>query len=417
MKNRKIVLSKIFMLIILAIMVFSCTPDTNPSLYKSNYDKGIPSEIISVSPESGYSGVTTITITGKNFSPVLEENSVYFSSKKAQILSGSTTELVVKAPIISGDSVRIYTKKVGVEDYSNTYYYKLGSAVSEYYSFVANQEPYVATIDLVGNIYFSYIESTVGKGIYKIDIEGALSEFAPKGGETFFNDLKYHSDGYLVGVYGNKAIFKIESGVKPAVLINTNNNSIKLNSFDFDKNKNIWAAGKGGFIVGAKPDKSFKLFEYTDEISGLRVFNDYLYAISGEDNNQNIVRFPIIYPDSIGTVETYFPFSSNVPVGVVANSLTFAADGQMYIATTPLSTNSDPIDPIMYVNTDGSFGTWYPGLITSGVSSFTWGSGTELFVIRDRFPNDRAVVANPGFGQSILKIDMERLGAPDYGRN
>ena len=87
----------------------------------------------------------------------------------------------------------------------------------------------------------------------------------------------------------------------------------------------------------------------------------------------------------------------------------------MYIATSPLSTDSDPVDPIMFVNSDGSFGTWYAGLVESGVSSFTWGIGTEMYIIRDRYPVDRT--ADAVFTQTILKVDMERLGAPEYGRD
>ena len=415
-KNNKMVLPKIlFAFITISIIGIGCSPDITPSLYDSIGDKGVAAEIVSVTPENGYSGVTTISISGKNFSSVLEDNSVYFSSKRALIWSGSTTELVVKAPIILGDSLHLKIGKVGVEKFSNTVVYKLSSAVTEYYSFLANQEPYAATVDIAGNVYFSYIDGAVGKGIYQKSSAGVLSEFAPKGGETFFFDLKYHSDGYLVGVYGNKAIFKIEAGVKPAVLINSNKNNLKLSTFDFDKNNNIWAAGKGGFIVGAKPDNSFKLFDYANDISAVRVFNDYLYAISGVSGSQKIVRFPIVSADSLGAEEVYFDFSAMIGLASVANTFTFAANGQMFVATTPLLLNSEPIDQFLFVNADGSFGVWYPGLITSYITSFSWGTGTELFAVRSRYPADKSIA--PTSGQNILKIDMERQGAPEFGRD
>lgn len=415
MKNNKIVLSIMFLITILLFGVYSCTPDITPSLTDYAGDKGVAPIITSVTPSSGYSGVTTITVSGTGFSTVAEENSIYFSSAKAEVLSASETELIVKAPIILGDSLRLKIRIDGVEDYSNTVYYKLTSAVNQYYPFLGNQEAYVATSDAAGNLYFSYIESAVGKGIYKISSDGILSEFAPKGGETKFFDLKYHSDGYLIGVYGNKATFKIEEGVKPAVFANTGNNSIKLSTIDFDSEKNLWAAGKGGYLVSVKPDKSFKLFEYAENISGIRVFDSYLYAISGESNFQSVVRFPIISADSLGEVESVFAFSSELGAGKVANRLTFSSTGQMYIATSELLPTSDPVDPVIYVNTNGSFGTWYPGLINSSISSFTWGTGTEMFMIQDRYPADRAVEAT--FSQSIIKVDMERLGAPEFGRD
>jgi hypothetical protein len=414
MKNKNTVL--IFLLIVLASLTFSCSEDKTDSLTEYAGDKGVAPIIVDVSPSSGYSGVTTITITGTGFSNVLSENKVYFSSDSAKILSATSTELVVEAPIIFGDSLRLKTRKSGSEDFSNTIYYELGSAVNEHYQFLGNQEPYAATSDKAGNLYFSFIESAIGKGVYKLSADGMLSEFALRGAETTFNDLKYHSDGYLIGVFGNRAIYKIEEGAKPSVFINSGNTRIKFNALDYDKDTTIWAAGKGGFIVSVKTDKSFKLFEYADEIAGIRVYNDYLYAISGAASEQTIVRFPIVSADSLGQVENVFSFSSNIGIGVIANSITFSAAGQMYIATSQLLPGSDPMDPIYYVNTDGSFGTWYPGLITSFASSFSWGTGTELFVVRDRYPADRAVAASAGYGQSILRIDMERLGAPVFGR-
>ncbi len=421
-ENKIRIMLKLFLASIsLSIIFVGCSPTVEPPLTEKAGDPGIPAEITKVTPASGYSGVTIVTIDGKNFATVTEDNYVYFGAAKAEVLTASATQLVVKAPIIIGDSLLLKISKPSVEKYSNAVFYELTSAISEYYPFLKNQEPYVATSDKSGNLYFSYIEKAKGMGVYKIATNGTLSEYAPKGGETTFSDLKYHSDGYLIGVYGNKAIFKIEEGVKPALFVNTKNNSIKLNAFDFDKDKTIWAGGKGGKIVSAKPDKSFKLFDYGFDIVAIRVFNDYLYAISGDPNAQNIVRFPIISSDSLGTVETVFTFSANVELGDVANSLSFSASGQMYITYTPFFVLNDPnppVNPIMFVNSDGSFGTWYPNQIISSASSFTWSTGVDAFVVRNKYftlnATGEEVIVVP---QTILKIDMERLGAPEFGRD
>ena len=421
-ENKIRLLLKLFLATIsLSIIFVGCSPTVEPPLTDKAGDPGIPAEITKVTPTSGYSGVTIVTIDGKNFATITEDNYVYFGSAKAEVLSASATQLVVKSPIIIGDSLLLKISKPSVEKYSNAVLYKLTSAISEYYPFLKNQEPYVATVDKSGNLYFSYKEKGKGMGVYKISTDGALSEFAPKGGETTFSDLKYHSDGYLIGIYGNKAIFKIEEGTKPAVFVNTGKNSVKLNAFDFDENNTIWAGGKGNEIVSVKPDKSLKFFEYEFDIVAMRVFNNYLYAISGNPNAQNVVRFPIVSPDSIGAVETVFAFSSNVEFGDVANSLSFSASGQMYIAITPVFTLNDPnppVNPLMFVNSDGSFGTWYPNQIVSSASSITWTTGVDAFVIRDKYftLNDTGeeVIVVP---QTILKIDMERLGAPEFGRD
>ncbi|WP_185958489.1 IPT/TIG domain-containing protein [Fodinibius sediminis] len=53
--------------------------------------------ITNISPKEGPVG-TTVTITGQNFSPMADENTVTFNGTKASVSSASTTELVVAIP-------------------------------------------------------------------------------------------------------------------------------------------------------------------------------------------------------------------------------------------------------------------------------------------------------------------------------
>lgn len=397
------------------IFLTQCTNEYPDSFY--NPDETVKSNpsISNIEPEYVLAGVDNITIWGNNFSDILSENTVYFNSVKATIISSSINKIVVKAPDLPLDSIKVKIDVAGALNFSNIELFKLFPAVEEVFPFETYQEPYTVTSDGLGNLYFSFIEDAVGKGIYKVSADGVLSEFAPKGGETTFSSLKYNSEGYLIGVYGNKAIFKIEAGIKAAVFFNTNNNSIRLFALDYDKDKNIWAAGKGGKIVSVEQDKTVHFFDYEYDISSIRVFNDYLYAISGSTGSQEIVRFPIVTADSIGVAEMVFNFSDNVGIDVIANSITFSADGQMILAITPNSQATAPVDPIMFVNSNGSFGTFYSGLISSSSSYLSWGSGTEMFIIKDRFPVDRAEKAT--FSQNILKLNMGKVGAPEFGRD
>ena len=54
--------------------------------------------IMSISPSSGPIG-TTVTITGSNFNSMPSENIVYFGATRANILTGTTTELTVSVPV------------------------------------------------------------------------------------------------------------------------------------------------------------------------------------------------------------------------------------------------------------------------------------------------------------------------------
>ena len=65
---------------------------------------------------------------------------------------------------------------------------------------------------------------------------------------------------------------------------------------------------------------------------------------------------------------------------------------------------------MMVVYPDGSFGTWYVSQILPDIISFSWhADGTHLYATR-------SAVANVSTA-NIYKIDMERLGAPEYGRD
>lgn len=58
----------------------------------------LPAPIVnSISPESGNVG-TTVTITGNNFSPLVNGNIIYFGKVKAVITSASATQLICKVP-------------------------------------------------------------------------------------------------------------------------------------------------------------------------------------------------------------------------------------------------------------------------------------------------------------------------------
>ena len=402
--------------LVLTILNIQCTEDVTPVLY-SEEDIGATPVILSMEPTQGLAGVTEIKIIGENFSAEAVNNIVNFGSIPAKIIRASTNELIVLAPDLVGDSINVKISVLGAEKFSDPVLYKLDAAVAELYPFQAFQEASAITTDEFGNIYFSLVEDNAGKGIKKLTPDGEILDYAPiGGGETFFWSLKYKTGGTLYGVRGLHAIFEITEG-NPAAIFVVFSRANKMSDLDFDKDQNIWTAGKGGKIFRVTPDKDIKSFDFEDDVSAIRIFDDYLYLAAKSDGNQNIVRIPIISADSLGEAEVYFQFSSNVEAGKEVESFTFAADGSMYIATSLIATTEDPMDPIMFVNTDGSFGTWYPNLIGSYSSSITWGPGINAFIVRDKYVKTVGEEDVTVFTQTILKLNMERLGAPEFGRD
>jgi hypothetical protein len=401
---KSLLVKQLLLGLILTIINVQCTDKVTPPLY-SEEDSGEIPVILSMEPAQGLAGVTEIKIIGENFSDEIENNIVNFSSIPAKIIFASNNELHVLAPDLVSDSIQVKISVSNKEKFSKPHNYKLDAAVSKVYPFKTYQKPYGITSDELGNLYFSLVEDNVGKGIKKINTKGEMVDFAPKGGETFFTDLKYKSGGMLYGVRGVRAIFEITEGSASktfAVL----DNGTSMFTFDFDKNKNIWTAGTGGKIFRVTPSKEIKSFNFADDVTAIKIFNDYLYLATHNANAQNIVRMHIISSDSLGTTENYFSFSDKFGNGVLdIQTITFSNDGQLFIGT-------DGSNPIIYVNTDGSYGYWYESLIDPQIINLGWGTGTELYALKKAYS-----ASGIDTTQTIYSINMEKIGAPELGRD
>ncbi len=387
-------------LLLLNLLILSCSQDVTPSLYDSVTDGAETPVINSISPESGLAGITEFTISGENFSTVLEENTVYFGTTPGVVLSATATQLVVLPPNVVQDSMVVKMNTTATL-FSNTVMVDLKSAVNEVYAFADFEQPYAITADKVGNLYLSFVSDNAGKGVKKLTPEGELLDFAPKGGETFYFGLQYGPEGILYGARGVRALFKIEEGQAPAVYA-VFDNGTSMFDIDFDSEHNIWAGGKGGKIyrVPANPSGTgdWKSFEFEPNVNALKVYNGYLYISGSSETSEDIYRMQIISSDSLGAPEVVFSLSSNLAMGVIANVITFSADGQMFLGT-------NDVDPIKFVNPDGSFGDQYVGVLSPEMISFTWGMGDELFV----------TMANES-AQTIYSVNMQKSGAPQFGR-
>ncbi|MDQ7053705.1 MAG: IPT/TIG domain-containing protein [candidate division KSB1 bacterium] len=86
----------------------TCGTEPTPSIWDPEW-KGRPDPVITgVEPPGGtFAGIGIVTLIGENFSSEPAENHVYFDGVKGEILSATPTAVQVKAPNLTGDSVRI----------------------------------------------------------------------------------------------------------------------------------------------------------------------------------------------------------------------------------------------------------------------------------------------------------------------
>jgi hypothetical protein len=396
----------LLILVTFSLLIVSCTDDTTPTVYQ-DLPNGETPVISSVSPpDSVIAGVTDVTIVGQNFSPVPEDNIIYFNEYIAEILQSSETQLIVKTPNFVSDSVEIKISVKGAPLFSDSYMIDLKPAVIEIYNFQDFEVPYALTTDENNQIYFNIVLNGVSTGMNTIS-GGEIVQYSPKGGESFYTDIKYAGNGIIYGTRNPpvRAFFASEAGASPRAIAMADQ-SAKLQSLDIDNNGNIWVGGSGGNIYRVTPDEvDKKSFPFEPTIQSLRYFDGYLYAAAKVDSVQYIYRFEIISSDSLGDSEEYYNISANLPDYEV-NTITFSEDGKLFMGT-----NAEGVDPnaIVYLSTDNNIIQWYPNVIAGPVMTFAWDKGTFLYYVRERVVDLQQ--------QKIIKINMAMAGAPYYGRD
>lgn len=396
-------------LIILAVFFFiSCDDDANPGLDGLITPPTTPPSLTSIEPQNGgLAGITILTINGANFSSDLSKNEVYFNGVKGEILEGSSTQLKVKPPIVVSDSVQVKVSVYKVEDFSNILFYKLAPAAVEIFPFdPANYgTPYGITVDAQENVYSSL---SPDKGVFKIDPQGNLTQWAPDGPEPFFNSLTFGPSSTIFATRFARGVIQVLENTTPSTYVSYSNSvGGAANDLDFDQNLNMWL-GANGKIIRVNPAKELKGFTFNGNINAVKIFNGSIYAVATSNNDQILWKVPIVNSDSVGTPEVFLNFSTAIDSGLKINDLAISADGDIYVGTSAI------VDPIYIVHQDKSYEKLYPGVLTSSVTTLNWGTGNYLYMTRTAvLKPGGSEIAEP---QTIYRIDMEKQGAPYFGR-
>ncbi len=403
-------LFKIFNLILILAIIFiivSCKEDTTPSLGELIAPSGANPKITSIEPAGeALAQVTKVTINGENFSVDTTRNIVFFGTARARILEASDTKIVVLAPKILGDSLDVRVAATG-ELYSNVVKYKIKPPVAIPFEFQSFEKPHGITTDNQENIYVAL----EGYGVKKITPDLQYVDYAPKGNETFWSSLKYGPSSTIYSARNSRGVWQIFEKTQPTSSPwAITPSGTRIDDIDFDSNLNIWTVGASSniYIIRITPAGDAKTFKFDGStFRGIRFFNNSIYVGGKYNGKEGVWSIPIISADSLGSPTLYFDFSSDFATAQV-NAITFAQDGDLYIGS------SRDINPIIIVHPDKSFEELYPGLIKQAftdisysskpdVEAFTWGPGNYLYFTQRAF--------------TVLKLDMQKPGAPQYGRN
>jgi hypothetical protein len=393
---------------VLVLWAVGCNKEPPPSLFDPNIGNGPVPAISSVVPaDSGLAGVTVLTINGSNFSPVKENNLVFFNAALGTVQQASATQLRVKAPLLIADSVGLKVAVQGIELFSNAIRYKLVAAVREFGVISGTvEEPFGITCDTAGNVYVSLLSSTgVGLGVKKFTPDGTRSDYSPPFSTSVnkWTSLKLGPGGYLYAAANRNAVFRIPPGggsAAPWASVAGAGVSF-LYDFDFDPQGNIWGGGDNASIVRVAPDRTVRGFPFAGNVYGVRYFQNYLYLATKNDTIWNVWRSRVFSADSIGPRELYFNFTAAFGSVAGAYALTFAADGDMFIGTDSLAGS------VVVVHPDRSAEPFYPGLFKGKNQGLAYGKGVEMYLSQS---------GNSNAEKRILFVNTQKPGAPYYGR-
>ncbi len=377
-----------------------CEYDGPEEIWNPTLPDGLAPTISRIEPENSIAALE-IKIIGDNFSPIVENNSVYVGDNKAEIKSASKTEICIYRPNLAGDSL---TVKVVVKDaYTIAKYspYKIESMITTVDAFDADDAIAIIDIDAENNIYAA--SNTV---IYKLTPAGERTSFGTYTGKV--SAMRSGPAGYLYVQKPNSNAFSRipPSGGKIQLYYTLPK---KASFFDFDQSGNIFLGGNKNGLVRVKPDSTASALGIYDEfnIKAVRVFEGYVYIAAEYAGNDPAIPVTAIWKNQIlntngdlGDKMLVFDWKNS---GDFADAevldITFSQDGDLYIA-------SDYTDPVLIVHTDGSSEPLYKDILLSPISNIIWGNSHYLYVKRNA--NYDAV--------QVVRIEMNKPGAPYYGR-
>lgn len=399
-----------FMIMTILLVIMGCSKENPEAIWNPEINlEGSPA-IQSVIPDGReFFTETEIRIVGENFSPTLEDNNVYFDQEKAVILTASSTELKVKRPRITGDSLTIKVvvgRKIAVAQFSP---YKIDKVSEELGRFTSSNTLFSLEVDAEENVYaFSQ-----GPIIYKITPGNVKTEFAlPPMTRAY--QIRFGPGGYLymAGTVDKiKGVYRIPPAGGSAMEMVYNSAKRIFQVVEFDQDGRLFTAGKisGMFIIhddGTATDTG-RFLQFN--VSDMRIYNGYVYVLSTYSGTRTDLAAKGVFKSQIlgdGTLgaETLVLDWSKTGEYSTQDLLSFAIaeDGDIYLGC-------GTSDPVLVLHQDGSIEPLYASLLVPSAMTLVWGNGKYLYMVRGNeggaFDSGR-----------LFRIRLTKNGASYYGR-
>ncbi len=397
------------LLIFSGILTVGCAEDPPPSLFDPGATGGaqpVITSIVSPTPNA-LAGVTVVMINGQNFSPVPENNLVFFDTLRAAVQSASTTQISVLAPAVDNprDSVRVKIAVLGAALFSDVFYMKLVPPITRPDSLGIGEEPTGMTVDRLGNLYVSLLPSPSGPNVVQYTPSGVRTQYSPPfpSASRSYSGMKMGPGDTLYVAQRQARILRVFPGGGTAVTWIAGGGLGAIADFDFDQQGNLWCGGSASSVYRVTPLKSIRAFPFVANVRSVRVYSGNLYVGGAMDSIEGVWRFPIVSADSLGPVQLFYDFTQDRPGAGKVNAITFSDDGDMFVGV-------DEQLSLILVHPSGSSERFYPGLFKFQNTALAYGTGTELYASR------RDTTTGSGPAHAILRIETQKQRAPYHGR-
>lgn len=397
MKYGYSIFKRILPVLAIGLAVVACETPESASLFDENYDKGVTPVITSVSPENEYfAGYEEVTITGNNFTANAADLFVYFNNIKAEVVSASPTQVVVRTPNLVADSVGIKVGVMGVEAFSNSVQYRLKALFSTAVSFPDNENPWATTIDADGNFYSSYEASGSPAGVKQVGPDGTtvLNPAFGSAQSWFFRSAKVGTDGGIYLVRGGAVpfVYRIDpTGGTPA----TWGRGIgRTEDVTFDAAGNAWTGGTNeGNASNARlnrisPSGSVERFPFDATVYALDYAEGSLYVAGTRSNVSYVWKFELNENNEPGAEQVVADLTAAGGEGR-PTAIAVSADGTIFVGM-------NETKPLYQVTASGDVSEMYPGIVPGSILKMQYISGTQnlLMTLLPTEGNNRVISLN-----------------------
>lgn len=382
-KEIKVMISRKFLnvavkstiVLILFLLANGCKSDIAQPIWEQPFTTPPTPKINGVVPAEAIAGVNTITINGENFASASGTNTVYFNTTQAEVISSSSTSIVVRRPNVVSDSAEVKVVSSQALQIVKYYPYKVDRVFEEYGNFDPSKALSVLVADNQDNLYV--IEE---RTVYKVTPDGEKTVIATANRISY--DAKIGPDGNLYLTGNNRAVDKVDltTGTVTRWVQLPSGKTVKYG--DFDDNGNFYSGGikTDLIVVGSNATVKPALGYYTTyTILAVKAYNNYLYVAAKKSDYADttiIFRHSIDAAGNLGAQETVLDMRTSSDLAArTVTGITFSTSGVMYIAT-------DAVDPIVTFNpVDSKLDYLYKGILRPYCKSFCWGPGTYIYML------------------------------------